>query len=90
MRQGVPDLVAAHARVCIAAQAMRGPRVPTPRSSTQRSDRTVLSCSATNERKLPRPHWPVWPGEAFPPLRCRKAAAQSSSSSVRRAPRTPD
>ena len=55
MRQGVPDLVAAHARVCIAAQAMRGPRVPTPRSSTQSSDRTVLSCGATGERKLPRP-----------------------------------
>ena len=41
MRQGVPDLVAAHARVCIAAQAMRGPRVLTPRSSTHSSDRTV-------------------------------------------------
>ena len=56
MRQGVPNLVAAHARVCIAAQAMRGPRVPTPRSSTHSSGYTVLSCSATNERKLPRPH----------------------------------
>ena len=56
MRQGVPNPVAAHARVCIAAQAMRGPRVPTPRSSTHSSDRTVLSCGATSERKLPRSH----------------------------------
>ena len=66
LRQGVPHPVAAHARVCIAAQAMRGPRVPTPRSSTQRSDRTVLSRGAAGERKLPRPLWPVWPSEAPP------------------------
>ena len=64
LRRSAPHLVAAHARVCIAVLAMRGPRVPTPRSSTHSSVRAVESHGATTERKLPRPHWPRWPSEA--------------------------